>query len=162
VFRLARIDLEPDHRTPEPWRLVVATIVALGSSLAADAALVAIGEAVFPRTSHYGHFQVADYSKLTVIGVLVACAGWPVVVRVSSAPRWLFVRLAVAVTLVLWLPDLYLVHLGQPPRAVAVLMVMHLAIALVTYNALVRIAPPRSSSGAEPTGNRARTSSGGS
>ena len=29
------------------------------------------------------------------------------------------------------------------PRAVAVLMVMHLAIAVVTYNALVRIAPTR-------------------
>jgi hypothetical protein len=35
-------------------------------------------------------------------------------------------RLAVLVTLVLWLPDLYLEDLGQPDRAVAVLMVMHL------------------------------------
>jgi hypothetical protein len=36
----------------------------------------------------------------------------------------LFFRLAVLVTLVLWLPDLYLEDLGQPGRAVAVLMVM--------------------------------------
>ena len=63
--------------------------------------------------------------------------------RISSAPRWLFFRLAVLVTLLLWLPDLYLLDLGQPGRAVAVLMVMHLAIALVTYNCLVHIASVR-------------------
>jgi hypothetical protein len=63
--------------------------------------------------------------------------------RISSAPRWLFFRLAVLVTLLLWLPDLYLLDLGQPGRAVAVLMVMHLAIALVTYNSLVHIAKGR-------------------
>ncbi len=32
---------------------------------------------------------------------------------------------------------------GQPAKAVAVLMCMHLAIALVTYNALVHLAPVR-------------------
>ena len=69
---------------------------------------------------------------------------WPVVTRVSSAPRWLFLRLAVLVTVVLWLPDLYILHQGQPPSAVAVLMLMHLAIAQVTYNLLVRLAPVRS------------------
>lgn len=42
----------------------------------------------------------------------------------GSAPRWLFFRLAVLVTLVLWLADLYLEDLGQPGRAVAVLSVM--------------------------------------
>ena len=65
------------------------------------------------------------------------------VTRISSAPRWLFFRLAVLVTLVLWLPDLYILDLGQPARAVAVLIVMHLAIALVTYNSMVRIAKVR-------------------
>jgi hypothetical protein len=59
--------------------------------------------------------------------------------RISSAPRWLFFRLAVLVTLLLWLPDLYLLDLGQPGRAVAVLMV----IALVTYYSLVCIAKVR-------------------
>jgi hypothetical protein len=48
------------------------------------------------------------------------------------------------VTLVLFLPDLYILKQGQPAKAVAVLMLMHLAIALVTYNALVRLAPLRS------------------
>ena len=62
---------------------------------------------------------------------------------ISSAPRWLLSRLAVLVTRVLWLPDLYILDLGQPGRAVAVLMVMYVAIAVVTYNSLVHIATVR-------------------
>ena len=72
--------------------------------------------------------------------MVIACLAWPIVTRISSAPRWLFFRMAVLVTLVLWLPDLYILANGEPPRAVAVLMAMHLAIAAVTYNCLVRIA----------------------
>ena len=59
-------------------------------------------------TKGYAHFQFQDYGKLTVIGVVIACIAWPVVTRIGSAPRWLFFWLAVLVTLVLWLPDLYL------------------------------------------------------
>jgi len=115
-------------------------VIALVGSLLADAAIVAIGTRVFPSTKGYVHFQFSDYSKLTIIGVVVACVGWPVITRVSSAPRWIYFRLAIVVTLVLFLPDLYILHNGAPGRAVAVLMVMHLAIAVVTYNSMVRIA----------------------
>jgi hypothetical protein len=139
---LARLDFPARRRQPGPLRLAAATLAALAGSLAADAALAAIGAAVFPATRGYAHFQFADYAKLTIIGVLIACAGWPVVTRISSAPRWLFCRLAVLVTLVLYLPDAYLLVLGQPARAVAVLMLMHLAIAVITYQALIRLAPP--------------------
>jgi hypothetical protein len=141
LMRLARIDLAPPHRQPTWSRVAIATVVSLVGSLAADAVLVAIGTRLFPTTKGYVHFRFSDYSKLTVIGVLIACVAWPVVTRISSAPRWLFFRLAILVTLVLWLPDLYILHQGQSGKAVAVLMLMHLAIALVTYNALVRIAP---------------------
>ncbi len=75
--------------------------------------------------------------------MLIAGVAWPVVARCSSAPRWLFFRLAVVVTLVLFLPDVYIWHQGQPAQAVAVLMSMHVAIALITYNLLVRLAPVR-------------------
>ena len=51
----------------------------------------------------------------------------PSLARISSAPRWLFFWLAVLVTLVLWLPDLYPQDLGQPGRAVAMLIVMLMA-----------------------------------
>jgi hypothetical protein len=123
--------------------MVLVTIASVVGSLAACAVLVTIDQAVFPATKGYVHFQFSDYAKLTVIGVFFACAAWPAVARLSSASRWLFFRLAVLVTLTLWLPDLYILSQGQSAQAVAVLMAMHLAIALVTYNLLVQTAPPR-------------------
>jgi len=135
------VDFVPADPQPTWGRLAVATVVAVAGSLAADALLVALGKAVFPSTRGFPHYQFADYAKLTVVGVLIACAGWPVVTRISSRPRWLFLRLAVAVTLVLFLPDLWIWLQGESGRGIVVLLWMHVAIALVTYNALVRIAP---------------------
>ncbi|MCW2523392.1 MAG: hypothetical protein JWO63_1727 [Frankiales bacterium] len=135
-----RIDFAPRHRQPSAAQIAVATVVAIAGSLAADAVIVRLGETLFPSTKGYAHFQFADYAKLTVIGVLVACLGWPVITRVSSAPRWVYSRLAVLVTLVLLLPDVWLLYQGQSPQAVSVLMVMHLAIAFATYFAVVLIA----------------------
>jgi len=51
---------------------------------------------------------------------------------------------------VLIVPDVYIWVQGEPFRGVLVLMAMHLAIAVVTYNALVRIAP--AGEGTAPTG----------
>jgi hypothetical protein len=143
---LVRLDFSPQHRQPPAGRVLLATVAAIAGSLAADAILVVIGEALFPGTRGYVHFRFSDYGKLTVIGVIIASVAWPVVTRVTSQPRWLFVRLAVLVTLFLWLPDLYILYRGQPADAVAVLMVMHLAIAVVTYNLLVHVAPVRPAS----------------
>jgi len=143
MLDVVKIDFAPKHRQPRPAPVLVATIVALAGSLAADAVLVAIGTRVFPSTAGYVHFRFSAYGKLTAIGVIIACAGWPIVTRISSNPRWVFMRMAVVVTLVLWLPDLYILVKGQPSKAVAVLMVMHLAIGVVTYNALVHLAPVR-------------------
>jgi Family of unknown function (DUF6069) len=144
---LVKVDFAPKHRQPATIRVLLATLVALVGSLAADAALVAIGKAAFPSTKGYVHFQFSDYAKLTIIGVIIACVAWPIVTRISSAPRWLFFRMAIAVTVVLLLPDIYILKQGQPAKAVAVLVCMHVAIALVTYNALVRIAPVRTRRG---------------
>ena len=139
----AHVDFAPTHRQPSWLRVAVAAFGAIGGSLLATALMVAIGTAVFPSTHGYAHFQFADYAKLTVIGVIIASIAWPVVTRLTSAPRWLFFRLAVLVTVVLWLPDLYILYRGQPGDAVGVLMAMHVAIALVTYNVLVHGAPVR-------------------
>jgi hypothetical protein len=138
-----RLDLRPASRPPATARVLLATVLAIGVSLLADAALVAIGTRVFPSTKGYVHFAFHDYATLTVIGIVIACAAWPVVARISSAPRWLFFRLAIVVTAVLLLPDLYILHQGQPARAVCFLMLMHLAIGVITYNALVHLAPLR-------------------
>lgn len=83
--------------------------------------------------------------------MLGACAAWPLVIRATSEPRRLLFRLAVIVTLVLWLPDLWLLVRGEPAPAVGVLMVMHLAVAVITYHALVRLAPPRPAEGVSRT-----------
>jgi Family of unknown function (DUF6069) len=137
---LVRVDFMPARPQPSAARVFAAAVLSVAGSLAADAVLVVIGTAIFPSTRGYVHFQFSDYAKLTVIGVVIACLAWPVVTRITSQPRWLFFRMAIAVTLVLWLPDLYILVKGQPPRAVAVLFVMHLAIAAVTYYCLVSIA----------------------
>jgi hypothetical protein len=149
---LARVDFTPQHRQPSAGRVLLAAIGSVAGSLAADAILVVIGEAVSPSTKGFAHFQFSDYAKLTVVGVIIACGAWPIVTRVSSAPRWLFFRLAVLVTLVLLLPDLYILHTGEPAKGVAVLMAMHVAIALVTYNLLVRLAPVRPAGRGSPAG----------
>jgi hypothetical protein len=62
--------------------------------------------------------------------------------------------MAILVTLVLWLPDVYILYRGQPGGAVAFLFLMHLAIALVTYNLLVHVAPVRPARGVAPSGPR--------
>jgi hypothetical protein len=141
---LVKIDFSPAHRPPAKSRVALATVVSLGGSLLADALLVMLCTAVYPSTKGYVHFQFQDYAKLTIIGVIIASVAWPIVTRISSAPQWLFFRLAIVVTLVLLLPDLYILGAGQPAKAVGALVGMHLAIALVTYNALVRLAPVRS------------------
>lgn len=143
AMSLVHLDFAPNHKQPSGGRVVLATAVSIVGSLLADAVLVVIAQAVFPSTKGYVHFQFSDYAKLTVIGVLIACVAWPITTRITSQPRWMFLRMAILVTLVLWLPDVYILAKGQPAKAVGFLFLMHLAIALVTYNALVHLAPVR-------------------
>jgi hypothetical protein len=141
LLAVVKIDFAARHRQPAWGMVLVATVVSLVGSLLADWLLVKIGTAIFTSTKGYVHFQFHDYARLTIIGVLIACAAWPVTTRITSAPKWVFFRMAVLVTLVLWLPDLYILVQGQPAKAVGILMLMHLAVAIVTYNALIRLAP---------------------
>ena len=136
LAREGRLRTQPPPAFELPASLL-ATVGVIGRLACCGRPPGRIGQAVFPSTKGYAHFRFSDYSKLTIIGVIIACVAWPIVTRISSAPRWLFFRLAIVVTLVLFLPDLYILKQGQPAKAVAVLMCMHLAIALVTYNALV-------------------------
>jgi hypothetical protein len=142
VARSLRLEGQPSAQPAWP-SLAAATIVALVGSLLADYLLVRLGTAIFPSTKGYVHFRFGDYAKLTIIGVLIACVAWPVVTRLTPNARWLFLRAAVAVTVVLFLPDLWIWQGGSPIRAVFVLVWLHIAIAVVTYNALIRLAPAR-------------------
>ena len=147
AMELARVDLSPRHRGPHAVSLAVATVASLVLCLLADWLLAKAAVAVFPATKGYVHFQFSDYAKLTIIGVIIACIGWPIVARVTSDPRWVFFRLAILVTIVLLLPDLYIWTQGQPGQAVLFLALMHLAIAVITYNLLVRVAPVQKPAG---------------
>jgi hypothetical protein len=140
LLRAFHIDFTPQS-PPTPARLLLATAVALAGSLLADWLLVKLGTHVFPSTRGFVHFQFSDYAKLTIIGVVIACAGWPLVTRLTSQPRRLFLQAAIAITIVLLAPDAYIWHNGASGKAVFVLVWMHIAIAIVTYNALVHIAP---------------------
>jgi hypothetical protein len=142
LLTLLHVDFEPP-RPPTNGEVAIASAVAIVLSLVVDALLVVIGTHLFPSTKGYGHFRFSDYAKLTVIGVIIAGLGWPVVARVTSRPKWLFFRLAIATTVVLLMPDLYIWYSGQPIKAVLVLMCMHLGIAFVTYKSLVILAPVR-------------------
>ena len=142
ILSLAHVDFEPP-RVPSTGEVLIASAVAIALSLVVDALIVYIGTRLFPSTAGYGHFHFSDYAKLTVIGVIIACVGWPVVARITSWPKWLFLRLAIVTTFVLFLPDIYIWFVGQSFKAVLVLMCMHVAIAYVTYQSLVILAPVR-------------------
>lgn len=141
TLEFARVDWTPSHRQPSAVRLATATVIASAGSLAADAIIVAVGTRVFTGTAGYEHFRFDDYAKLTIIGVLGGAFGWPIVTRISSAPRWLYARLTVLISLALFLPDVWLLIRGQSLQEVVVLMAMHVAIALIIYNVMVRVAP---------------------
>jgi hypothetical protein len=140
VLRTFHIDFEGPP-PPSPLRLLVASLVALAGSLLADWLLVKLGVHVFPSTRGFVHFQFGDYAKLTTIGVVIACAGWPLCSAVSSQPRRLYLQAAIVITIVLFAPDAYIWHNGASGEAVFVLIWLHIAIAIITYNSLVRLAP---------------------
>ncbi len=108
-------------------------------SLGANWALARLGTQIAPLR-HYAHFRFVDYGTLTIVGVVAACAAWYVTTRISQAPRWLFLRLAVVVSVVLLAPDAWLLMKGESSSAVGILVAMHFVIALVTYNVLVHVA----------------------
>jgi len=121
--------------------VLVASVLSVIASLGANAALVKWATSEFPSTRNYSHFRFVDYATLTTVGVVAASCAWFAITRVVVTPRWFFVRLAVFVMLVLWIPDLYLFSRDEPTSGVFFLMLMHLAVALITYNSLVYLAP---------------------
>ncbi|MEF2978398.1 DUF6069 family protein [Subtercola sp. YIM 133946] len=135
------IDLPLGRSQPRLLRFVVATVVAVAASLLACAGLVGLGVLLYPATKGYEHYAFSDYGKLTIIGVVLASLAWPLVTLVSTRARRLYVWLAVIVTVVGFAPDAWILYTGQPAAGVFILVLMHLALALITCVALVFIAP---------------------
>jgi hypothetical protein len=135
---------------PSGPRVAFVSALAAGASVVVNLALVHLATSFDPALQHYSHFRLLDYGTLTVIGVLCAGVAWYLAARNLATPRPTFFRVAVGSMLVLWLPDVWLYVKHEPTRAVTYLIVMHLAVALITYSSLVFGAPvkERATSGA--------------
>jgi hypothetical protein len=135
----------PAQTVPPTYRRVAAAgLAAAAVSLVADLVLATIGRAAFTVPASFGKFAFGTYALLTVLGVAGAVATWAAVARLSSRPNRLLTRLAALVTALFLIPDFLLLGTpGNPAGPVAILMVMHLAIAVITYTALTRLAPVR-------------------
>jgi hypothetical protein len=140
TMAIAKLDRRPLTGLPGTPRVALAGLVAVVGSLVADVILVALGKAVFSTPSSFDPFHFGSYAPLTVLGVLAATIGWGILVRLSSQPIWVLTRAAIIVTLVLLVPDVLILP-GNPKTGVLTLMVMHVAIAIVSYSALRWISP---------------------
>jgi len=148
VSRPAAQTVPPTHR-----RVVAAGLVAAAVSLAAGLMLATIGRAAFTVPASFGKLAFGTYALLTVLAVAGATATWAAVTRLSSRPRSLLTRLTALVTALFLIPDFLLLGMpGNPAGPVATLMLMHLAMAVITYVALIKVAPVRA--GPRPAGGR--------
>ena len=126
---------------PSGLRVAVVTAIAAIASVIVNAALVWIAKASDASLQDYSHFRLSDYGTLSVVGVIGAGVAWYIATRYLATPRAIFFRVAVVVTLVLWAPDIWILIKHEPTRAVLFLVLMHLTVALITYNLLVFAAP---------------------
>jgi hypothetical protein len=143
IQSILRLDLPRGSAQPVAWKWVLATIAAVAVSLLACFGLASAAVLLFPQLSTYAHFQFGDYGKLTVLGVVAACIGWPVVAWFSSNARRLYVWLGVLAIVVSLAPDVWILHLGQPLAGVVTLAVMHFALGAVTIAEMVFLAPQK-------------------
>ena len=133
------------QRTPHPSRLAGAAALAAVVAVGIDALLALIGRSVFSVPASFTQFDPISYISLTVIGVIGASIGWAIIAAKAKDPGKLLFRLAVIVVPVTWLADAALLVAGESPIGVVILMIMHIGVGTITYFALSRIAPPRSS-----------------
>jgi hypothetical protein len=144
AFRLAGINPSPKAAPPTHRRLAAAGLAAVVVSLVADIVLAAAGRAAFTVPVSFSKFSFGSYGLLTVLGIAGATATWGAVTRLSSRPKWLLTRLAVLVSALFLIPDFLLLGTpANPTGPVVILMLMHLAIAAITYTALIKVAPVR-------------------
>lgn len=137
------LDLPAGSAQPRWWRWLIASAVAAVVSVAACWAIAHATIAAFPSTSGYGHFGFADYTKLTLAGVAVAAVAWPIATLVSTRARRLYLVVGVLALIGSFVPDLWILHLGQPLVGVVALAIMHVAVGVVTVAALLLLAPQR-------------------
>jgi cytochrome bd-type quinol oxidase subunit 2 len=126
---------EPQSATALASRAAVATVLAgaVNAALVAGATAAGVGEG----------FRAVSYPPvlfLTVVGVVGATLVYALLLRRSRAPRRTFVRVAAAVLVLSFLPDLALLALDPAATVggVVVLMLMHVVVAAASVGVLTR------------------------
>ena len=142
--RFTRTGPAPHAVPPALRRVAAAGLAAAAVSLAADLVLVAVGRAGIHRS------RVVRQVRLRHLRPADRPGGGRGHRRLGDGDQaelpaeWLLTRLAALVTALFGIPDFLLLGTpGNPAGPVVILMLMHLAIAAITYVALLTIAPAR-------------------
>ena len=126
-------------------RIALATAIALVLAVPLDLAIEAIVRQAFAVSPEFEPFQgtVAPY---TAGAVILAGATFAVVRRFARDAGRTYVRLALLVLVLSWIPDVALLAIHDPGAtvpAVASLMLMHAVTALICVTLLVRLSRAR-------------------
>ena len=140
---LTRLDGQPLRPLPSTGRIAVAGLASAVASVVACVILSELGKAALSPPASFDKFNFPGYAVLTVLGVIAATVGWAILVRLTSQPRWCLEVAAVAVTVVLLLPDVAILP-QNPFSDVLVLMVEHVVIAVITTALLLKLSAPGS------------------
>ncbi len=123
-------------------RIVLATAIALIVAIPLDLAIEASARQAFAVSPDFEPFRgtVAPY---TAGGVVLAGAAFAVLQRFVRDAARVYVRIAIVVLVLSWIPDVALLLINEPGAtvpAVASLMVIHAAAAAIVVTSLERIA----------------------
>jgi hypothetical protein len=135
------VDWPKRAHQPRPIEFVMASIVAISGSLIACIVVVTLTSRWFPLALKNSHMQFADYYVPIIVTVAIGCAAWPVVTWISSRGRRLFLCVGIAVVVLIVALDVWIFDANRPVATAAIMVAMHLGVALVTYLSLVFLAP---------------------
>ena len=127
-------------------RAALATAVALIIAIPVDLAIEAFVRQAFSVSSDFPPFQ-GSVGPYTAGGIVLAGVVYVVLPRVVHDADRVYVRIAIVVLVLSWIPDVALLFINEPGAsvpAVASLMVMHAVAAAIVVTSLVRIAGARS------------------
>jgi hypothetical protein len=122
-------------------RIVLATAIALVLAVPLDLAIEAFARQAFAVSPEFQPFQgtVAPYAAG---GIILAGATFAVVRRFVRGASRVYVRVALVMLVLSWIPDAALLVIHDPGAtvpAVGSLMVMHAVTAAITVTLLVRL-----------------------
>jgi hypothetical protein len=123
-------------------RIVLATAIALIVAVPLELAIEAFARQTFAVSTDFPPFQ-GSVGPYTAAGIVLAGVVYAVLRRVVHDADRVYVRIAIVVLVLSWIPDVALLFINEPGAtvlAVASLMVMHAVAAAIVVTSLVKIA----------------------